>query len=73
MTIQISNRVKNIKPSATVLMSSKVQELVDKGEKILSLSVGEPGFSTPDIIKKQVLQQSKIIILNIQLLMVIEI
>ncbi|WP_150466792.1 pyridoxal phosphate-dependent aminotransferase [Francisella sp. SYW-9] len=52
MTIQISNRVTNIKPSATALMSSKVQELVDRGERILSLNVGEPGFSTPDVVKK---------------------
>ncbi|ASG67288.1 aminotransferase [Francisella halioticida] len=51
MTIQVSNRVTNINPSATALMSSKVQELVDKGEKILSLNVGEPGFSSPDVIK----------------------
>lgn len=52
MAIQISDRVTNIKPSATALMSSKVQELVEKGEKILSLNVGEPGFSTPDVVKK---------------------
>lgn len=52
MTIQISNRVTNIKPSATALMSSKVQELVDEGKNILSLNVGEPGFHTPDVVKK---------------------
>lgn len=52
MTIQISQRVSAIKPSATALMSSKVQQLKDQGKKILSLNVGESGFSTPEVVKK---------------------
>lgn len=52
MPIQISNRIKNINASATASMSSKVQELKDRGREILSLNVGEPGFHTPAIVKQ---------------------
>ena len=52
MTIQISDRIKNINTSATASMSSKIQELKDEGKEILSLNVGEPGFYTPDLVKQ---------------------
>ncbi len=52
MSIQISDRIKNINSSATALMSSKIQELKDERKEILSLNVGEPGFHTPDIVKQ---------------------
>ena len=52
MSIQISDRILNIKQSATASMSSKIQELKDKGEKILSLNVGESGFNTHDLVKE---------------------
>jgi aspartate aminotransferase len=48
----ISKIVSNIIPSGTVAINSKVLELIDQGERIINLSVGEPDFDTPEPIKK---------------------
>lgn len=49
---QISNRVLNLAPSATLAMSQKSQELRAQGVDVINLSVGEPDFNTPDHIKQ---------------------
>ena len=49
---QISNRVLNLAPSATLAMSQKSQELRAQGVDVINLSVGEPDFDTPDFIKE---------------------
>ena len=49
---QISQRVQNLSPSATLAMSQKSAELKAKGIDIINMSVGEPDFDTPDYIKK---------------------
>ena len=49
----ISDRLSRFKPSLTVKISQKARELSMKGEKIISLSSGEPDFDTPDHIKFQ--------------------
>jgi aspartate aminotransferase len=52
MPIKISNRVAQIKPPATIMVSMKAMELKAKGHDIISLSFGEPDFETPDHIRQ---------------------
>jgi len=47
MTIQLSNRLSKVKPSATLAITAKAAELRASGKNIISLSVGEPDFETP--------------------------
>ncbi len=47
----LSNRLKNLSPSATFAMSQKSNELKEQGIDVINLSVGEPDFNTPDHIK----------------------
>lgn len=49
--IQISDRVNELAESATLAMASKSRELKLAGKDIISLSLGEPDFNTPDAIK----------------------
>ena len=51
MSIRISQRVSQIKPSATVTVSTKARKLREAGRDIISLGFGEPDFDTPDHIK----------------------
>jgi aspartate aminotransferase len=50
--MQLSKRLQNLKPSATIAMSAKARELKSQGLDIISLSIGEPDFNTPDFIKE---------------------
>ena len=50
--IQLSNRLLEMEESATIAMSRKSRELKSKGKDIISLSLGEPDFHTPDFIKQ---------------------
>ncbi|MBG0791875.1 MAG: pyridoxal phosphate-dependent aminotransferase [Desulfovibrionaceae bacterium] len=45
--MRISNRLARIKPSATLAVNTKAQELRDQGREIISLAVGQPDFPTP--------------------------
>lgn len=47
----VSNRVKNLAPSATLAMSQKSAELKAQGVDVINMSVGEPDFNTPDFVK----------------------
>jgi aspartate aminotransferase len=47
----ISDRVNSLSESATIAMSRKARELKSQGIDIISLSLGEPDFNTPDFIK----------------------
>lgn len=49
-----ANWLKSISPSPTMAVNKKVIELKAKGERIISLVVGEPDFNTPDFIKAAV-------------------
>ena len=51
MTIRLSTRVAQVKPSATIAMSMKAAELRAQGKDIISLSMGEPDFDTPEHIR----------------------
>lgn len=47
----ISDRLKNMAESATIRMSALARELAVQGHDVISLSLGEPDFDTPDFIK----------------------
>ena len=47
----LSNRVKNLATSHTLARAAKARELKSEGKDIISLSLGEPDFNTPDYIK----------------------
>lgn len=50
--IQLANRILAMEESATIAMSKKSRELKQAGKDVISLSLGEPDFFTPDFIKK---------------------
>jgi aspartate aminotransferase len=45
--MRISERLARIKPSATLAVNTKAQELQAQGREIVSLAVGQPDFPTP--------------------------
>ncbi len=47
----LSDRVNRVKPSPTLVITAKSQELKRAGKDIISLGAGEPDFDTPDHIK----------------------
>ena len=47
----LSNRVLGLKESATIKMAQMGKKLKDQGEDIISMSLGEPDFFTPENIK----------------------
>ena len=48
----LSDRVNNLSESATIAMARKSRELKAQGIDVISLSLGEPDFNTPDFIKE---------------------
>lgn len=47
----LSERMKKLKPSATVELTAKLEELKRQGIDVIKFNVGEPDFDTPDNIK----------------------
>jgi aspartate aminotransferase len=47
----LANVLNRVKPSATMVVTQKARDLKASGRDIISLSVGEPDFDTPDNIK----------------------
>jgi len=54
--IQLSDRINSMEESATIAMSRKSRELKSSGKDIISLSLGEPDFFTPQFIKDAALE-----------------
>ena len=48
----LSDALSRIKPSATIVITQKARDLKAQGRDVISLSVGEPDFDTPDHIKE---------------------
>ncbi|CAO4169771.1 pyridoxal phosphate-dependent aminotransferase [Methylorubrum populi] len=48
----LADALSRVKPSATIAMTQKARELKASGMDVISLSVGEPDFDTPDHIKE---------------------
>ena len=48
----ISNRILNMAESETLAMTAKARELKAQGKDVISLSIGEPDFNTPEVVKE---------------------
>ncbi len=55
----ISDRVKSIKPSQTIAVTSKARELKELGKDVIGLGAGEPDFDTPIHIKDAAIKAIK--------------
>jgi aspartate aminotransferase len=51
MANPLSTRINNLTTSQTLAMAALARELKSQGKDIISLSLGEPDFNTPDFIK----------------------
>jgi aspartate aminotransferase len=51
MSYPLSDRINSLPISQTLAMAAKARELKAAGKDIISLSLGEPDFNTPDFIK----------------------
>ncbi|MAY82935.1 MAG: aspartate aminotransferase [Flavobacteriales bacterium] len=49
---KLSDRINNLSESATIAMAQRSRELKSQGKDVISLSLGEPDFHTPDFIKE---------------------
>ena len=48
----LADALNRVKPSATIAVTQKARDLKNQGREIISLSVGEPDFDTPENIKE---------------------
>ncbi len=48
----VNKKIKKLKTSSTLALVAKANELKEQGKKVISLSVGEPDFPTPEYIKE---------------------
>ena len=48
--MELSQRMQNVVESQTIAMTKKARELKSKGHDVISLSIGEPDFDTPEVI-----------------------
>ena len=55
----LSDRILSLEESQTIAMTRKSRELIDAGVDVISLSLGEPDFSTPDFIKAAAKEKAK--------------
>lgn len=51
MGLSLSNKIKDIQPSKTLAVQEKIIKLRQSGKEIISFTVGEPNFFTPENIK----------------------
>lgn len=56
MAHPLSDRINSLPVSQTLAMAAKARELRSEGKDIISLSLGEPDFNTPDFIKEAAIQ-----------------
>lgn len=56
MSQPLSDRINNLPVSQTLAMAAKARELREAGKDIISLSLGEPDFNTPEFIKDAAIQ-----------------
>jgi len=50
--MRLAERLASIKPSATLTINAKAQELRAQGRQIISLAVGEPDFAPPPHVRE---------------------
>jgi aspartate aminotransferase len=51
LNVMVAKKIQEMTESATIKMAQKARELAAKGINVISLSLGEPDFDTPDHIK----------------------
>jgi aspartate aminotransferase len=51
VNVMVAAKVRDMEESATIKMAKKARELAASGVKVISLSLGEPDFDTPEHIK----------------------
>jgi aspartate aminotransferase len=56
VTPRMSQRLAALAPSATAAMTGRVAALRAKGVQVISFSVGEPDFNTPDLAKNAAIE-----------------
>ena len=56
MSYPLSDRINSLPISQTLAMAAKARELKAAGKDIISLSLGEPDFNTPDFIKNAAIE-----------------
>lgn len=49
---KLAERIKTLKPSATLVVDAKAKALKEQGIDVINLSAGEPDFDTPEYIKE---------------------
>jgi aspartate aminotransferase len=52
----LSEKVRSLSESATLLMTRRSKELKETGVDIINLSIGEPDFNTPDSVKEAAIE-----------------
>lgn len=57
--MKISQRAEQLEPSVTLVAAAKAKALKEQGMDILSLTVGEPDFATPENIQEAAIQAIK--------------
>jgi aspartate aminotransferase len=55
----LSQRAQKIKPSPTMAISNRAKQLQLEGKDLISLTVGEPDFDTPEFIKEAAIDALK--------------
>ena len=56
MDIKLSDRVQRVKPSPTLAVTARANELKAQGKDIIGLGAGEPDFDTPEHIKQAAIE-----------------
>ncbi|MCX7822536.1 MAG: pyridoxal phosphate-dependent aminotransferase [Syntrophobacterales bacterium] len=54
--MKLARRISEVRPSATLSINAKAQELRRRGVKIINFAVGEPDFHTPVHVKQMAIQ-----------------
>ncbi|QEO57100.1 pyridoxal phosphate-dependent aminotransferase [Francisella marina] len=48
----LNTKIQNVSTSPTNAMAALAKQIKDRGHDVISLAIGEPGFSTPEVIKQ---------------------
>lgn len=56
MTISLSNRLQQVKPSPTLAVTALANQLRSQGRDVIGLAAGEPDFDTPQYIKQAAIE-----------------
>lgn len=57
--MELSNRIKKVKPSATLVITAKANQLKAQGIDVIGFGAGEPDFDTPDYVKEAAIKALK--------------